>query len=52
MCCLSRSGRLFQTVATRVGEHFGYGYPLKDDRRVSAHLVSVRNMSPDALEIT
>lgn len=39
---------LFRVVAVRVGQHFGYDYPHRDDRRVSAHLRHVRSLPKDA----
>jgi len=44
-------GDLFRTVATVVGNHFGYIYPLGDDKRVSAHLETVRNLPFDAIDM-
>jgi aminoglycoside 6-adenylyltransferase len=42
---------LFRRLALRVAGHFGFDYPHDDDRRVSAHLVHVRNLPRDATEI-
>lgn len=42
---------LFRRVAVPVAEHFGFDYPLGDDRRVSAHLKHVRSLPKDAKEI-
>jgi aminoglycoside 6-adenylyltransferase len=42
---------LFRQVALLIGEHFGYDYPLEDDKRVSAHLEHVRGLPGDAREM-
>ncbi len=42
---------LFRKVAGPLAEHFGFDYPHEDDKRVSAHLVHVRNLPRDAKEI-
>jgi aminoglycoside 6-adenylyltransferase len=42
---------LFRITAQRVGEHFGFDYPRKDDERVSRHLKHVRSLPKDAQEM-
>lgn len=42
---------LFRITAKKVGEHFGYQYPERDDERVSAHLRHVRHLPRDAKEM-
>lgn len=44
---LTMSG-LFREVSMTVAGHFGYDYPLDDDKRVMEYLLRVRDMSPDA----
>ncbi|HEY9088598.1 MAG TPA: aminoglycoside 6-adenylyltransferase [Anaerolineaceae bacterium] len=44
-------GRLFRAAAAEVAAHFGYAYPLEDDRRVTAHLEHVRHLPKDAKEM-
>jgi aminoglycoside 6-adenylyltransferase len=42
---------LFRQVALPIGEHFGYDYPLEDDKRVFAHLEHVRDLPKDSKEM-
>jgi len=42
---------LYRQAAKVVAEHFSFDYPKDDDDRVSAHLVHVRSLPADALEI-
>ena len=42
---------LFREAAKVVAERFNFEYPEDDDERVSAHLVHVRSLPPDASEI-
>jgi aminoglycoside 6-adenylyltransferase len=42
---------LFRITAQRVGEHFGFDYPRKDDEKVSRHLKHVRSLPKDAKEM-
>jgi aminoglycoside 6-adenylyltransferase len=42
---------LFRDVSTRVAEHFGFEYPIKDDQRVSAHLEHIQDLPGDAEQI-
>jgi aminoglycoside 6-adenylyltransferase len=42
---------LFRVLALHVAEHFGFDYPHRDDRRVSAHLRHVHTLPRDATEI-
>ena len=42
---------LFRRTALPISEHFGFGYPHDDDRRVSAHLEHVRSLPKNAKEI-
>ena len=42
---------LFKDTAVPVAEHFGYGYPDLDDKRVRAHLRHVRFLPKNAPEI-
>jgi aminoglycoside 6-adenylyltransferase len=35
---------LFRRVAIPLAEHFGFEYPIGDDRRVSAHLLRIREL--------
>lgn len=42
---------LFRRVAIHVAEHFGFGYPYGDDKRVSAHLKHVRLLPKNSKEI-
>ncbi len=44
-------GDLFRITAVQVAEHFGYEYPHSEDRRVSAHLRHVQQLSRDAEEM-
>jgi len=44
-------GDIFREVALQVAEHFGFGYPYGDDKRVSAHLRHVRQLPGNAQEI-
>ena len=39
---------LFRTVSTQVAEHFGYKYPLEDDKKVTAHLHRIKSLPKDA----
>jgi aminoglycoside 6-adenylyltransferase len=42
---------LFRKAGARAASHFGYDYPTEDDKRVSAHLLHVRNLAKDAKNI-
>ena len=42
---------LFRRIAIPIAEHYGFEYPINDDRRVSAHLEHVRSLPRDAKEI-
>jgi aminoglycoside 6-adenylyltransferase len=42
---------LFRKVAMPIAEHFGFDYPLEDDRRVSAHLEHVRSLPRNAKQM-
>ena len=42
---------LFRETATAVGEQFGFDYPERDDRKVTAHLEHVRRLPGDATEM-
>lgn len=42
---------LFRKAAKAVGTHFGYPYPIEDDKRVFAHLQHVKALPRDAKEI-
>lgn len=42
---------LFRKIALPIAEHYGYEYPIEDDRRVSAHLKHVRELPRDAKEV-
>lgn len=42
---------LFRNVAIPIAEHYGFEYPFEDDKRVTAHLMHVRNLARDAKEI-
>jgi aminoglycoside 6-adenylyltransferase len=44
-------GDLFRRTAIPVAEHFGFTYPSGDDQRVTAHLLHVRALPPDAKEM-
>lgn len=39
---------LFREIAMEVGQHFGYGYPSDDDKRVTNYLRHVRDLPQDA----
>lgn len=43
--------RLFRDSALFVSDHFGFEYPERDDRLVTAYLERVRKLPPDAVEI-
>jgi aminoglycoside 6-adenylyltransferase len=42
---------LFRKTAIHVAGHFGYEYPYEDDKKVSAHLVHIRNLPKNANEM-
>ncbi|PYI50568.1 aminoglycoside 6-adenylyltransferase [Paenibacillus flagellatus] len=42
---------LFRATAREVAERMGFDYPEEDDRRVSAYLMRVRDLAPDATEL-
>jgi aminoglycoside 6-adenylyltransferase len=42
---------LFRRAAIPLADHYGFRYPHEDDRRVSAHLVHVRQLPKDAAAI-
>ncbi len=44
-------GQLFRKIAVPLANHFGFTYPLEDDKRVSAHLSHVRYLPRDAQEM-
>jgi len=44
-------GDLFRESATAVAEQFGFDYPERDDRKVTAHLEHVRRLPGDATEM-
>jgi aminoglycoside 6-adenylyltransferase len=44
-------GDLFRKTALPVAEHFRFEYPHGDDQRVTAHLIRVRALAPDADQI-
>lgn len=48
---LFASCELFRTIAQKVGEHFGYEYPMGDDQRVTAHLKYVKELPRDAKQM-
>jgi aminoglycoside 6-adenylyltransferase len=39
---------LFRETSTEVAHHFGYDYPMEDDKRVTAYLQRVRELPQDA----
>lgn len=43
--------KLFRRAAVPLAEHFGFDYPHRDDKRVTAHLERVRSLPRDASEI-
>lgn len=42
---------LFRNVAIPIAEHYGFEYPIEDDKRVTVHLMHVRNLPLVAKEI-
>lgn len=42
---------LFRTVGSKVAENFNYAYPVDEDRRVSAHLLHIKQLLKDAKQI-
>ena len=42
---------LFRITANQVAEHFGFDYPLGDDKKISAHLKHVRSLPKEAKEM-
>jgi aminoglycoside 6-adenylyltransferase len=44
-------GRLFRRTAAVVAAHFGFSYPQREDDNVSAFLLRIKALPPDAREI-
>jgi aminoglycoside 6-adenylyltransferase len=44
-------GRLFRRSARVVAAHYGFSYPQKEDANVSAYLLRIKELPPDAQEI-
>lgn len=48
---LDEMDQLFRKTATYVANHFGYDYPMEEDKKVSSYLKHIRNLPKDAESI-